>query len=291
MNNRKKFKYKKSNIKIVEALRANFFNFAFCTLIFTFSSTVQSAMPTEQVYSLFNQANQFFREANTTTDDADKARNLYEKAILNYEKIINEAGIKNSKLYYDLGNAYFLKEDIGRAILNYRRAQELDKADTNIQKNLAFARSRRIDKVQVKTEKRILETLFFWHYDFSIKTKFLIACICSAIVFISLTLMLLWLGKSPGLVATAVICGILTVSFLTSVVVEARSRANTVCGVITADQVVARQGDGPNYPESFKAPLHSGTEFDLLEQRPGWFHIMLSDDSEGWIPDNAAELI
>jgi hypothetical protein len=263
---------------------------AICTFIFILPSTVRAAMPTEQVYSLFNQANQFFREANATTDNPEQAQKLYEKAILNYEKIINDAGIKNPKLYYNLGNAYFLKEDIGRAILNYRRAENLDKADTNIQKNLAFARSRRIDKVEVKTEERILETLFFWHYDFSVKTKFLLTCICLAIVCISVTATL-WRGKSASLVITATICFLLTVSFLASVIVETRSQANTIRGVITNQQVVARQGDGPNYPESFTEPLHAGTEFDLLERRPGWFHIMLSDDSEGWIPDNAAELI
>jgi hypothetical protein len=259
-------------------------------LLFCLVVPCHSAMPKEQVYSLFNQANQLFREANTTTNDPDKAQKLYEKAILNYEKIISDAGIKNSKLYYNLGNAYFLKADIGRAILNYRRAEKLDKADTNIQKNLAFARSRRIDKVAVRTQERILETLFFWHYDFSIKTKFLITCICFAIVCIS-GIIMLWRGKSAPLIATAVICGILTVCFLASVIVQIRSQANTICGVITSSQVVARQGDGPNYPESFKEPLHAGTEFDLLERRPGWFHISLPDGSEGWIPDNAAELI
>jgi hypothetical protein len=263
---------------------------AICTLIFILPSTVRAAMPKEQIYSLFNQANQFFREANTTTNDQDKAQKLYEKAILNYEKIISDAGIKNPKLYYNLGNAYFLKDDIGRAILNYRRAENLDKADTNIQKNLAFARSRRIDKVPIKTQERILETLFFWHYDFSLRTKFLLVCIFFAIVCIS-GIVMLWRGRSAPLVTTTVIFGLLTVCFLASVVVETRSRANTICGVITAEKVVARQGDGPNYSESFKDPLHAGTEFDLLERRPGWFHIRLSDDSEGWIPDNAAELI
>jgi len=255
-------------------------------------------LPKEQVYSLFNQANQFFREANTIANDPDQAQKLYEKAILNYEKIISDGRIKNSKLYFNLGNAYFLKEDIGRAILNYRRAERLDKADTpfrdtlrrNIQKNLAFARSRRIDTVEVKTEERIMETLFFWHYDFSIKTKFMVTCICFAIICISATVML-WRGKSAPLVATAVICGLLTASFLASVILETRSRANTICGVITAQQVIARQGDGLNYPESFKDPLHTGTEFNLLERRSGWFHIILSDDSDGWIPDNTVELI
>jgi tetratricopeptide (TPR) repeat protein len=258
--------------------------------LFCLASASRSALPKEQGYTLFTQANQFFREANTTNNEPDEAQKLYEKAILNYEKIISEGLIKNSKLYYNLGNAYFLKEDIGRAILNYRRAQKLDKADTNIQKNLTFARSRRIDTVEVRTQERILETLFFWHYDFSIKTKFMVTCLCFAIVCIILT-MILWRGKSAGTVATAAICGILTVSFLTSVILETRSRANTICGVITDRQVVARQGDGPNYPESFKDPLHAGTEFGLLERRSGWFHIMLSDDSEGWIPDNTAELI
>ncbi len=270
--------------------KGDFLIFAFCTLIFAFPSTVRSALPKEQVYSLFNQANQFFREANTTANDPDQAQKLYEKAILNYEKIISDGRIKNSKLYYNLGNVYILKDDLGRAILNYRRAERLDKADTNIQKNLAFARSRRIDKVEVKTEERILETLFFWHYDYSIKTKFLATCICFAIICISATVML-WRGKSAPLVATAAICGLLTVSFLASVILETRSRANTICGVITDQQVVARQGDGPNYPESFKDPLHAGTEFDLLERRSGWFHIMLSNDSDGWIPDNSADLI
>lgn len=279
------------NIRVYSWLSSAIF-----TLIFILPSTVRGAMPKEQVYSLFDQANQFFREANSTTDDPDKAQKLYEKAILNYEKIINDAGIKNPKLYYNLGNAYFLKKDIGRAILNYRRAERLDKSVTpqdalrrNIQKNLAFARSRRIDKVAVKTEKRILETLFFWHYDFSLRTKFLITCICFGIVCIGGTLML-WRGKSAPLVAMSLICGILMICLVASVVVEARSRANTICGVITAEKVVARQGDAPNYPESFKDPLHAGTEFDLLERRTGWLHIRLSDDSEGWIPDNAAEL-
>ncbi|OHB63882.1 MAG: hypothetical protein A2168_00930 [Planctomycetes bacterium RBG_13_50_24] len=259
-------------------------------LLFCLASPARSAMPKEQVYSLFNQANQFFREANTTANDPDQARKLYEKAILNYEKIISDGQIKNPKLFYNLGNAYFLKEDIGRAILNYRRAESLDKADTNIQKNLAFARSRRIDKVDIRTEERILETLFFWHYDFPIKTKFLITCLSFAVVCISATVML-WRGKSAPLVVTAAICGLLTVSFLASVVVETRKQAHQVCGVITDQQVIARQGDGPNYPESFKDPLHDGTEFDLLEHRSGWFHIMLSDESDGWIPDNTAELI
>jgi tetratricopeptide (TPR) repeat protein len=259
-------------------------------VLFLIAAPAGAALSKQDAYSLLNQANQFFREANTASNEPNQAKRLYDRAILNYEKIISEGQIQNSKLFYNLANAYFLKEDLGRAILNYRRAEKFDKADANIQKNLAFARSRRIDKVDVTAEKRVLETLFFWHYDFSNNARFLIACICFGLVSVALTIMI-WRGRSAPWVAVVVIGGLLTACFLASVILDARSQSRASCGVVTADKVVARQGDGPNYPESFKEPLHAGTEFELLERRPGWFQIRLLDGSNGWIPDDSADII
>ncbi len=249
----------------------------------------KAQMSKDQAYLLFSQANESFRQANSTRD-SKQAERLYEKAILAFEKIAEQGQIKNAKLYYNLGNAYFLKGDIGKAILNYRRAEKLDSSDTNIQKNLTFAHSKKIDKVRTKTEKRVLQTLFFWHYDFAIKTKFLLTCIFFGIVCLCAA-WVIWFGRSVPWMISAIICAILTVCFLSSLVVESRTQASRICGVITIKQVVARQGDGQNYSPSFKDPLHAGTEFDLLESRPGWLHIKLFDDSDGWIPDSAAELI
>jgi hypothetical protein len=260
------------------------------TMLFGLVATTEAEMPKEQIYSLFNQANEAFRQANSITDDPDRARKLYERAILSYEKVIHNGKIENPKLYYNLANAYFLKEDIGRAILNYRRAEKLDRADTNIQKNLSFARSRRVDKVRIKTEKRVLQTLFFWHYDFSTRTKFVLSCVFFAIVCVGLTVMV-WFGRSPGWTAASVIAGLLMVVFLVSVVLDSGAETSHVGGVITTSEVIARQGDGQNYSPSFKEPLHEGTEFDLLESRLGWFHIELFDDSDTWIPDDSAELM
>ncbi|MCI0499953.1 MAG: tetratricopeptide repeat protein [Planctomycetales bacterium] len=246
-------------------------------------------MPKEQIDVLYIQANESFRRANSAKD-SEQAQRDYETAILNYEKIINEGPVKNARLYYNLANAYLLQGQVGKAVLNYRRAVKIDGSDENIQKNLAFARSRQIDKIPVKTEKRVLQTLFFWHYDFSLKTKFLLACIFFGIVCLCITTEI-WFGRNTARTASAFTGGILMLCFLLSVVIEYRMQASKICGVITAKQVVARQGDGENYTPSFKEPLHEGTEFDVLETRPGWLHIALSDDSGGWIPDDAAELI
>lgn len=252
-------------------------------------ASAEAALSQDQLQSLLAQANDAFKRANESIDDAE-SEDLYQKAILSFERIINEGRIKNAKLYYNLANTYLLKEDVGRAILNYRRAETLDPADPKIKKNLDFARSHRIDKVKVKTEKRVLQTLFFWHYDFSLRVKFAITCIAFAVVCITLTVML-WTRRTASLTVITVIAAVFTVAFFTSVATEAAQRAGNVAGVITAREVVAHQADWKDSPASFKDPLHAGTEFDLLEHRPGWFHIELADGSQGWIPDNTAHLI
>ena len=88
-----------------------------------------------------------------------------------------------------------------------------------------------------------------------------------------------------------ILSGVLMLGLVTSVILEANRQAHTRSGVITATEVVARQGDGPNYPPSFKDPLHAGTEFRLLEQRPGWLHVELADGTDAWIPDDTAGIV
>ncbi len=261
---------------------------SFCLFFIIITASVQADLPKEQIYSLFNQANQYFRQANSA-DDPEQANEYYERAILSFERIIYKGGIRNAKLYYNLANAYFLQGKLGKAILNYRRAAKLGNAN-DIQKNLNFARSQRKDQVAIQTERRVLHTLFFWHYDFAQKTKFLLMCIFFGIACICVAVSI-WYQRNAPLVVMAIICGLLTTCLLGSIVVEANAETKNIGGVITAKEVVAYQGDSQNYPPSFKEPLHEGTEFDLLERRSGWLHIKLFDGSKGWIPDNSAELI
>ncbi len=260
-----------------------------CLFLSTITALANAGLPKEQLYALYNQANESFRQANSTKDP-NQVERLYEKAILNFEKIIDQGQVVNARLYYNLANVYLLHGQLGKAILNYRKAAQIDNSDENIQKNLAFARNKRIDQITLKTEKRVMQTLFFWHYDFSLKTKFLLTCIFFGIGCISITA-LIWLGRNTIGKLSAIIFMVLAICFLSSVVLEFKTQAGKKCGVITVQEVVARQGDGENYTPSFKGPLHEGTEFMLLENRPNWLHIKLSDDSDGWIPNNAAELI
>jgi tetratricopeptide (TPR) repeat protein len=263
--------------------------FLFLVGLLANESFAAAPLTKEKINDLFSQANEAFRKANTQADDASKIR-LYEQAILGYEKIIKDGPVRNAGLYYNLANAYLLKQDIGRAILNYRRAERLDNSNADIQKNLAFAESRRLDHVAEKTQGRVLKTLFFWHYDFSLKTRFILTIIFFAVSCVFVTLFI-WFGRNALFTTLLVVFGIFLICFLCSVIWETNFQSSGIHGVITADEIVARQGDAVSYPASFKDPLHSGTDFILLEKRTGWLHIKLYDDSDGWISEDSAEII
>lgn len=247
-------------------------------------------MTRDEIFLTFTEANQAFRRGNETVEDMQAARRFYEQAILQYEKIIQDGGIRNAKLYYNLANAYLLSDDLGRAILNYRRALQLAPADPQIQKNLAFARSRCASRIPIPTQKKVLHRLFFWHYDWSVRTRLVIGGICFAVLCLWLTARL-WTARIPSSMAVYAILLLLTGAMACSLAIGEVGRSRNLAGVVIEPSVTARQGDGLNYPESFTEPLYAGTEFDVLQRRAGWIQIRLADGSEAWIPDSAADLI
>ena len=64
----------------------------------------------------------------------------YLAATEKYELVLDQ-GFESAELYYNLGNAYLQIGDLGRAILNYRRAEALIGSDGQLERNLAYARS------------------------------------------------------------------------------------------------------------------------------------------------------
>jgi tetratricopeptide (TPR) repeat protein len=268
--------------------------FIFLAMLLTASlpaTPTEAKLSPKEIQDLSYQAGQLFRSANDQIQiHPAQARDLYDQTILRYRKIMDEGEIVNGYLYYNIGNAYLLKGDIGRAILNYRRAQQLEPGYTDLAKNIDFARSQRLDQVPVKAQQRVLHTLFFWHYDFSSQTRFLLAACFWGFAFLAGTT---WLWRSRGKFALALmgILLLLSVCLATSLAWETYTTSSEPEGVIVAEQVIARQGDGENYPASFTDPLHSGTEFEILEKRSDWLRIELSNGDQAWVPAHSAQII
>lgn len=264
----------------------------FClTLLLAVVGFAQQAEPAATAASVLQAAEDAFAQANAiSSSDQNKAVELYKVAIDNYLRLGSEFGISNEHIYYNIGNAWLLQGDVGRAIVNYRRAVSLNPGNTDIAGNLNYARSLRLDQIPVPVEEKVLAMLFFWHYDFSIKSRFIVGIACWSLSCVFIAVMLLTRKKNSPALA---ICGILLLGTLLmagSVGWESLGSQNNY-GVIVAREVIARQGDGDNYPESFTDALHSGTECRVLKHRQGWYQIELGDGAITWVKEANLEVV
>ena len=226
-----------------------------------------------------------------------EANRLYEagqfvEAAAAYQALA-DAGVEDGTLYYNLGNAYFKAGDLGRAILNYRRAQRLLPRDPDVAANLELARAQTVDRLEA--DKRhpsdggtlvdfVRRVLVEWTTldEAAAITLGLWVVLCALIV-----TAILWPRGRQGLtygiavVAVLLAVGILSVGVRVS---EARSKAPAV---VVAASVEVRSGPGEDYLTEFS--LHAGAEIRVLEQRNGWVRIALPGDLQGWMPGEAVE--
>src|SRR5438309_7937754 len=86
-----------------------------------------------------------FARAGDLSSAIEQANKLYEQgkfteATVAYEKIIADGRVSPA-LYFNIGNALFKSDRIGRAILNYRLAEQMAPRDPDIRANLRFVRN------------------------------------------------------------------------------------------------------------------------------------------------------
>lgn len=240
------------------------------------------ALDSAAVESTFKEAIAAFEEGNRLAgSDPAAAQAHYEKATLRLEQVIREGGIENGKLYYNLGNIWYQRGDLGRAILNYRRAEQYMPNNINLQQNLAFVRQQRKDAFETTEARRILTTVFFWHYDLPSGIRLKIFGAAFLAFWTAAALRLFW--KHPALNGALAVLALVAVPLFVSLTLEARNYRNHPAGVIVAAETTARKGDGETYQPSFAEPLHAGTEFTVLEDRGAWVQVELPDARTCWL--------
>jgi hypothetical protein len=242
-----------------------------------------------QISALYNEAKDLFKQADETAARYPmEAQSLYSKAAMRYERIIKEGGIGNGKIFYNLGNVYFRMNDMGRVILNYRKSELYMPNDVNLRQNLAYAREKRHDQIEEKQETRILKTLFFWYYDLPQNARLMVFVISFMFIWIFACIRIFI--KHSFLFWCIAAASVLSLLFAGSLAADRISYNKNLSGVIVSSEVTARKGNSETYEPSFKDPLHSGTEFTLLEQRGDWINIELADSRTCWLPAKDVEI-
>lgn len=103
---------------------------------------VSREAPAEAQASGEQTAEQLWNKANTAYINGD-----FHAAADTYEELLSR-GVSSMKLYYNLGNAYFKDDRIGKAILYYNRALRLAPGNDDIRYNLSVAEARTKDNIE-----------------------------------------------------------------------------------------------------------------------------------------------
>jgi tetratricopeptide (TPR) repeat protein len=214
----------------------------------------------------------------------------YADAAAIYEAII-DSGLHHSSVYYNLGNAYFKQKDLGRAILNYRRAQWLDPRDGDIRANLSIARAQTVDRLEAPPENGFSNLIQLAEEWLTLSEAMALALALWFLMGVLAVLALLqprlwrWSGIGIGVLALFLLIGLISITN------RHFKEQDSPSAVIVAEVADVTSGPGTSEQYLVEFSLHSGAEVSLIESRPGWRRITLPGDLQGWVPEEAVERV
>ena len=218
-------------------------------------------------------------------------RGEYAEAAQQYEALI-DLGYKDSTVHYNLGNAYLESGDLGRAVLNYLRAEELSPRDPDIQANLDLARSRTVDQLQTEGDSLVASISDFGRRWVTTGESGAAALLLWAVAGLATGSLILWPAMRGRrlLRSAAVVAFVAMLAPLALLLSMLYSNPYENTGVVTAGTVEVLSGPGTQYGEAFT--LHSGAQVRLVDSRHGWLQAALpGGELGGWLPAHAIEAV
>lgn len=205
------------------------------------------------------------------------------EAIRAYETLVSQ-GMDDPALYFNLGNAYYQNGEVGQAILNYRRAEQLAPRDADIQHNLVLARAQATE--QLPPAPQTMATIFLadmvgWLTlnETAVLALLLWTLLCVAIFVVRR----LGHGRRRTFLKYSLLP--LTLLFLLSAFTlgSRLQTANSVKEAVIVAQVAdVYAGPGEQFGSDFQ--LHSGAEVALYQTRGDWAQIGAPGTAmRGWV--------
>ena len=205
----------------------------------------------------------------------------YDAAVAAYEELDRQKVI-SPDLFFNLGDSYYRRGNLGPAIWAFERAAALDPDDDDVRFNLEQARKAATRRAHDKIEGEDRDPLW-------IRAVTALSPSTETWLFVALYLGLfasLGLRRRagddarPALGAAAALLG--AGALLSGALLLGRAHLERVpFAVILPDAAAVREGADLNYRTSFE--LHAGLRVRLLEGDQDWLRIRLGNGLEGWV--------
>lgn len=242
-------------------------NIALLLLLFCCSLLALTAQSNPQ--SQFTQANQAYQ------------RNDFMGAIRLYEAILT-TGQESAELYFNLGNAHYKNNDLGRAILNYKKSLLL-KSDQDVLNNLQLARDQQPDQLSSVGQ----TPLQWWDNGVSVFSATTWGILTVGLGWLAVGGFVFWMvGKERSQRKRGFIVGIvltvLALLFLFFGYSKYQLERNSRQAVLLASEIDLRIA--PNDSSQPVNTIHAGVELTLLDKIGEWYQVRLINGETGWLP-------
>jgi tetratricopeptide (TPR) repeat protein len=209
----------------------------------------------------------------------DAANKLFEQgkfaeAASAFEKLA-QSGQASEALYFNLGNAWFKANQLGRAIIAYHQADQLDPRDPDLRANLQFARN------QVQGPTMGTNTWHRWLGRLTLNEWSLLAAAAVWLWFLLLALCQWRPAWRPFLrsyiAGVALLAGVLGVCFAAAFHQNRLART----AIVIASEAVVRQSPFDESQTAFT--VHDGAELRVLDQKDQWLQVTTDPRRVGWL--------
>jgi tetratricopeptide (TPR) repeat protein len=218
----------------------------------------------------------------------DYRQGNFEQAVSNYEQAL-ESGLASGALYYNMGNAYFKNDNLGKAIVNYMRAKRFIPRDPDLRANIAYTRSLIKNNIMLKET----HPLKRWFSGLSsnltldeatgilMSLYFLLAVIIMVFINIKRNKAYLFYVMTTVAMLLVFSCGIFYFSLRYNVLEKH--------AIVIAQGLEARFEPFENATVFFV--LNQGQELVSLDKSNGWIRIRRPDGRQGWVKSDGIENI
>ncbi len=206
----------------------------------------------------------------------------FNKALANFLSIENE-GIANADLFYNIGNCFLRTNEIGKSVLYYKKALKVDSNHKQSRRNLQYVLTLTKDK-QNSSDDSVIRS--FWKKIFdSLSLNFLATAILLIFVIIIIVIcsIILYYQESEKTIPLFIvtILSVIFVLLLMITVVKYQEYTNEQEAVLIAKSVIGYSGPSTDFTRVFT--IHEGISFAVEKEQDGWSLIKLSNGLGGWI--------
>lgn len=232
------------------------------------------------------------RAESSAIEDANKlyADKKYAEAALQYEDILKHQGVA-PELYYNLGNAYFRMNELGKAILNYERALRLSPGYADAKFNLEFANQKIIDNIEVSDTFFLRKWVGTVMKIYTSNTWFYIAAVSFTVAIAALLFFVF--GNTRLLRKSSFYFGSLLLIISIISLIFSGIRKNRMIsheeGIVMAGVVVIKGSPDRSGTDLFQ--LHEGTKIFVVSELGDWCEIKLPNGNVGWVEHQYIEKI